>query len=434
MNTARTSLSLVEQLELCRDEQQDLARAHHARYWVQVLAGLAAVLTPVAIGLVRGFAVPTITAVAVIVSGVVTLALSIPFFNGRSQLRKATNDLETSIAVLREDAAAAVSDKIMALCKSHIFGTKERKHRREPCDGDPVVTFEKIKYMRDAGRRRHLAYLTVVLLLCVFGVTFATIWWLFHEELNPTAAPMTAPILFAVGAALGIGFALVVTFRMIKLEHAQVSYRTCDGCWYEARLNDCEQGLTSLPQQPVNTYTNLAYLMVGVFVAAYFATPSSFAFMIAMTFLAIGSSLYHGLSSRWSGHFDVAAIYWVFGGLLLQSFGRLVGLVDTPITILMVFGSGIGAAFLRLVLPKRMIPKIAGLLVFTYGFKVWHSWASGLTAILILIASLLLFLIAYLIWILDKKQLFLFRRVGHGLWHTFTAVSIGLLYYVSAVY
>lgn len=261
-------MSLMKRLTLCRDEQRDLARSHHARYWAHVLIGLCAILTPVTIAVTGGVSAPLVSTICVIASGVVTLALAIPFFIGRDKRRKAANMLDDAVETLREDENANMSEEVTILCDEHTEAIEQRKHRHEPCDREPLTEIEELEVMRDKGERKRLIGLVAPIIISVAGVAGTSIWWLLAEELDPALAPVALPILYSAGSALGIGIALVITFRKIKLEHAQAVYLTCSGCWYEAHLSGCEEGLTSLPQQPVNTYTNLAYLISGVFIGA----------------------------------------------------------------------------------------------------------------------------------------------------------------------
>ncbi len=47
-----------------------------------------------------------------------------------------------------------------------------------------------------------------------------------------------------------------------------------------------------------------------------------------------------------------------------------------------------------------------------------------------LIASFILFVLAFLAWNLDKWRLFPLKRCGHGLWHILAGVAIAILFYV----
>ena len=130
---------------------------------------------------------------------------------------------------------------------------------------------------------------------------------------------LTFSIVFAMIGSVVMGFALSVIFK--KIEPANVSeYRKCVGGWWEEELNHCDSGLIRVPQQPVNTYTNLAYLAVGLFLMFQLNTLSTYVFSLTLLYLCVGSALYHALSTRWAGRLDVSAIYAVFSAVL---YGRL---------------------------------------------------------------------------------------------------------------
>lgn len=229
-----------------------------------------------------------------------------------------------------------------------------------------------------------------------------------------------------------VAVALVITFSQIKPEDVGGAYKPCVGGWHEAILNNCAAGLTTIPQQPVNTYSNLAYLAAGVIVGLHFNTGPGYVFLFTMTFLAMGSALYHGLSTRWSGHWDVAAIYWVFGGVLIYSVGQFVEVGEPFTAAAMFFVAGIGAAFLRLILNKvDMALKVAVILAPIYVLEIlyvrMHAPANGW---LLLVLSFGLFLVAFIIWIADKRKWFWPQRWGHGLWHVLTGGAIPLLMFI----
>lgn len=107
-------------------------------------------------------------------------------------------------------------------------------------------------------------------------------------------------IAFAVAGSIVVGFALRAIFR--SLEPSSIKqYRACKGGWWEEKLNHCESGLVKLPQQPVNTYTNIAYLTGGAFLMFYLNTFPSMVFFITSLYLCTGSALYHATSTRWAG-------------------------------------------------------------------------------------------------------------------------------------
>lgn len=244
-------------------------------------------------------------------------------------------------------------------------------------------------------------------------------------------------IIVAAAATLLIDVGLVVAFYRIRhgIDHEPLhdAYLKCDGDWHEAYINKCGDGLNRFPQQPINTYSNLAFVAGGVFVGQYFGGATAQMFMAAMVMLAIGSALYHGLSVRWAGHMDVLAIYWVLLALLFNIVGRL-GTIDPAFTSIAMFvGGGVIAAYLRLVRKHvDMALKIGLILTPIYGLTAWHAVRVGEAIGYILLGvSLGLFLIAFVVWNLDKRQVKWLGGSGHGVWHLLSAGGFSLLFWVA---
>ena len=72
-----------------------------------------------------------------------------------------------------------------------------------------------------------------------------------------------------------------------------------------------------------------------------------------MTLQCIGSTLYHGIPTRWSGHFDVIGIYLFLATFLLLSVFGLVGVSSDNIFIALVFVIAIIIAFVARVFPNE---------------------------------------------------------------------------------
>lgn len=234
----------------------------------------------------------------------------------------------------------------------------------------------------------------------------------------------------SAGAVVFAAFLFAALFRFIDPVIVRDDYRACSGDWHEAVLNDCHLGLLKIPQQPVNTYSNLAYLAAGLLPAILADTPASYMFAFAMTYLCVGSSLYHALSTKWAGMLDVTAIYVVFAALAVYALAVFFDFADWLTTLLMFVISGAVAYVLTPRYHTRMRLRIAIFLGLAYLFALlqmglhtgWALWPY-------LLGSFLLFALAFLVWNMDKARTFPLKHWGHGLWHFFTAAAAGLLFY-----
>ena len=243
-------------------------------------------------------------------------------------------------------------------------------------------------------------------------------------------------VIVAASATFLVDVGLVIAFYRVRhgIDHEPLekAYLVCDGGWHEAYLNKCKDGLNRFPQQPINTYSNLAFVAGGVFVGHYLGSATAQMFMVSMVLLAVGSALYHGLSVRWAGHMDVLSIYWVLLVLLFTVIGRLAGINPAFTGVAGFVGGGVIAAYLRLVRKKvDMMLKIGLILAPIYGLSVWQAIRVGeVIGYVLLGVSLGLFIIAFVIWNLDKRQVRWLAGAGHGVWHVLCAGGFSLIFWV----
>jgi predicted membrane channel-forming protein YqfA (hemolysin III family) len=240
-----------------------------------------------------------------------------------------------------------------------------------------------------------------------------------------------SPVLFVTACAVVFaGLILLTLFQYLDPDHVGADYQPCRGGWHEAFLNHCEAGLLRIPQQPVNTYTNLAYLAAGLFIHLALGTGPSLVFAIGMLYLCVGSSLYHALSTAWAGMLDVTAIYVVFSSLAVFAAAALVGAATSPLTAgVMFLVAGLTAYFLSTRFRRQMNVVIGVFLGVTYLLSLLHMLLSGSWGGWpLLLGSLVLFAIAFVVWHMDRAKSFPLPRWGHGLWHILTAVASALLF------
>lgn len=249
---------------------------------------------------------------------------------------------------------------------------------------------------------------------------------------------------FAIGITVGVVlFAWLISrnlFRHLTPAAVLPDYKRCSGNWHEEELAGCSTGLHHVPQQPINTYSNLAYLAAGTLVHFHLDTGPSFVFAVTMTYLAVGSALYHATSTRWAGMLDVTGIYTVYSAVAVYAVVTL--LIGewkyTPIVMFVVAGV-LASVLSRAGRPRpadrprrgdRMRTVIAVSLGTAYlcvlvrmaRTSQWDDWYP-------LAASLAAFVVAYVSWGLDRRRRFPITPWGHGVWHVLTAVASALVFY-----
>ena len=188
------------------------------------------------------------------------------------------------------------------------------------------------------------------------------------------------------------------------------------GGWAEdAALHRC-----TVPIGPRNTWSNLAYALVGVFLALHVHTSGALAMGVALVVLCLGSGYYHAVKTVTSNRFDWVGIYMVFGALTVHS---IVPASTVAPWLMLAFGAFVAAYFTN---PLNKIDLNAQLGTFLFlsllpaFFGGGHLLLGGL--------ALAVFLLAYALQLLDEAHSTLTGLWGHAIWHVLSAVAIGLTF------
>lgn len=188
------------------------------------------------------------------------------------------------------------------------------------------------------------------------------------------------------------------------------------GGWAEDQL----AGRCKFPIAPFNTYSNIAYLLAGIFAVTAKPNWAGIVFGLAMAFLAVGSALYHGTKEIWAAQLDHAGMYTVFTSLTIF----LLSPTNPFIWTYMAVGATIVAWRLTYATKwEALLYPMMGvfIVISTLAVILNGLWSFA-------VVSLGIFGIAYGIWWQDKKHTFLFPRLGHAVFHILTAIAILLLF------
>lgn len=197
----------------------------------------------------------------------------------------------------------------------------------------------------------------------------------------------------------------------------QCEKRQARGGWAEdAALHRC-----SWPIGPRNTYSNLAYVLVGLVVYARIESSAALAFYFAMTVLAIGSGLYHGHKTPWANRLDWVGMYMVFGALVVHA---IVPLSTIAPWIMLAFGAGIAWYYTYELNGVALNAQMGAFLFLSllpaaFGPTPHYTLAGSAFAA---------FAWAFLLWQLDVRKSPLVGLWGHAAWHVFTALALGLTF------
>lgn len=192
--------------------------------------------------------------------------------------------------------------------------------------------------------------------------------------------------------------------------------RQCLGDWWEAELRGCASGTVPTPVEPINSYSNLAYYAAGITVFVVVGTASSAVFAAAMTFLCIGSAMYHGLKTHKTAALDHAGMYGVFAALTIHTMAP-----EEAVWIPMAVGSGLAAWIFRYQF-KAHLHSMMGLFLALTAVGAFYRGSVLLAGI-----AIGCFVLGFLIWNLGRRRIF-GGRWAHGLWHLLTAAAMALMF------
>jgi hypothetical protein len=217
-----------------------------------------------------------------------------------------------------------------------------------------------------------------------------------------------------------VALLLRVIYPMIqKSSSLMTRFKPCRGEWWEAYLRGCENwNGKRLPVEPINSYTNVAYLAAGWTTFRLLDSPPSLVFAIAMAYLCIGSALYHGVKTIWAAALDHSGMYAVFSALAIYAMAPDHRLILIP----MIIGTVGAAYFLRYVFHGNVSVRMGLLLSLTLvGALLRGNSQLGLL-------SIGLFAGAMAVWQMDKHRL-LWKHWGHGIWHVLTAAAMAAMFF-----
>lgn len=177
------------------------------------------------------------------------------------------------------------------------------------------------------------------------------------------------------------------------------------------------QGHRSIPIGPRNTWSNLAYVLAGLWIALDGMSASALILALCLLTLAIGSGLYHALKYRWANDLDWVGMYATMGalagnGIVANSLPRsgfaIIAMVAIALAFIIPFQRR------RFDWHMGVLYLIASVPAFLWGS--WYYASIGLVA----------FGVAYGCWLLDRKG---YGRWFHSFWHILTAIAIAATYF-----
>jgi hypothetical protein len=216
---------------------------------------------------------------------------------------------------------------------------------------------------------------------------------------------------------------------------------TCmaDGCF-------CEAIHAGTIAQPVNTYTNLAFVLVGLLILnatqrggeSPFMQQRAYGYTFggAVVLIGLGSLFYHASLSFVGQWFDVMGMYLLITFMLLYDVARLRTMNGRRFALIYVLVN-IALGLLLVFIPEVRRQVFALLVVLTLALEViiWRLRRPNIRYAWLL-AAVITFAAAYGIWLLDNSRMLCAPEgllQGHAVWHVLSALAAGMVfvYYTS---
>jgi hypothetical protein len=254
-------------------------------------------------------------------------------------------------------------------------------------------------------------------------------------------------VLASFGIALLLFLAVVAgTLQLNSLDYSWESWRPAicmpDACF-------CERLRSTTVRQPVNTLTNLSFVLLGLVVMAManvdasrsnssaslrrvVATPFyTLTYGLAVLLIGVGGTFYHASMTFVGLWLDLMGMYLLANFMLLFSFSRL-GRFTPRAFALWYLIANLASAGLLTAWPEvgRHTFGLILLMAFISDFAV-RSKLRVVIDTRLLFGAIGLLGIAFAIWTLDLTGMLCAPESwlqGHGLWHVLTALAAGLIY------
>jgi len=213
----------------------------------------------------------------------------------------------------------------------------------------------------------------------------------------------------------------------------------------------CEKLQPGMVKQPSNTWSNLAFVLVGLLIMIHAGGAQaegqnpmttipfySIGFGIVIITVGLGSIFFHGSMTSWGNLLDNLAMYWFISFALLYDLFRLFNASDVGVFIVIFLFFNVFVGILRgldegsekYVFPALLVSLIGIGFLFALGVigvagvqRSFFPWFA---------AELGAFILALVIWWFSRTDQPLcrpeWRIQGHAVWQVLSAVAGGFLY------
>ena len=239
---------------------------------------------------------------------------------------------------------------------------------------------------------------------------------------------------------------LLITLAVIPLSELPAPWDSWRPATCMPNACFCEAISTGFIHQPIDTWSNLAFVLVGLLILEDVLRPSptrsnllahrrtyGVIYAFAVILIGLGSWFYHASLTFVGQWFDVMGMYLLGTFMVLYNVARLRPLSNRTFAFgYVLFNLALGISLI--VVPELRRYLFGGLLVVTIALEVllrWHRRNRVSDRVGYFIAALLIYVLAQIIWTLDLNHVVCDSNSllqGHAVWHMLTALSTGLLY------
>lgn len=251
---------------------------------------------------------------------------------------------------------------------------------------------------------------------------------------------------------------LLITLALIPLNWLPAPWETWRPATCMPAACFCEALGTGFIRQPIDTWSNLAFVLVGLLILADILRPSptrsnllaqprvyGLVYAFAVILIGLGSWFYHASLTFVGQWFDVMGMYLLSTFMVLYNVARLRPLGNRTFAVGYVLFN-LALAISLIVVPELRRYLFGVLLAVTIGLEVLIRYRTqGFSRIRddstnrlkprvqigFFIAALSIYVLAQIIWTLDLNHIVCDPNdllQGHAVWHILTAASAGLLY------
>jgi hypothetical protein len=179
-----------------------------------------------------------------------------------------------------------------------------------------------------------------------------------------------------------------------------------------------------VPAQPVNTWTNLAFLIAGVLVFRKRKSTAALWFAIAMLILGVGSATFHAFLSVAGQRWDVIGMFLVFGFLAAYAIFATLDMKYHVVAAVLAAAARVLVTFFFVGLSTTLVIGVASVFIL---FHLVVAFANGKIDGRPILGAIAPFAVAFLFRQLDVLGIFcaptsLYQ--GHGVWHVLAAIGL----------